>query len=163
MGACCTAHVQATASAGLRALCAKPYVSLRDLEREAAEVGIDEEQLHRALKFLHATGSVLHYGLCTWQHSQMLQDAAFMQPQFIIDVIKYVIRKSRGEDVNDELRAMDLRIKSTKLRRDLEGLLERGEATRSLLTELWGKYSSRDRELMLELMTAFKLLRRLGG
>jgi hypothetical protein len=33
--------VQATASAGLRALCAKPYVSLRDLEREAAEVGID--------------------------------------------------------------------------------------------------------------------------
>ena len=40
---------------------------------------------------------------------------------------------------------------------------ERGEATRSLLMELWGKHSSRDRELMLGLMTAFKLLRGLGG
>jgi hypothetical protein len=80
---------------------------------------------------------VQHYGSDTRQHSQMLQEVVFMQPQFIIDVIKYVIRESRGEDVNDELRAMDLRIKSTTLRRDLEGLLERVEATRSLLTELW--------------------------
>jgi hypothetical protein len=149
-----TSHVNATANAGLRALCAQPYVSLRDLEREAAQVGIDKDQLHRALKFLHATGSVLHYGSDTRQLSQMLQELVFMQPQFIIDVIKYVIRECRGEDVNGELRAMDLRIMS---------LLERGEATRSLLTELWGKNSSRDRELMLELMTAFKLLRRLGG
>ena len=36
-------HVDATASAGLRALFAQPYASLRDLEREAAVVGIDEE------------------------------------------------------------------------------------------------------------------------
>ena len=39
-----------------------------------------------------------------------------MQPQFIIDVIKYVIRESRGEDVNNELRAMDDRIRGTTLR-----------------------------------------------
>ena len=38
------------------ALCAQPYVSLRDLEQEAAKVGIGKEQLHRALQFLHATG-----------------------------------------------------------------------------------------------------------
>jgi hypothetical protein len=158
-----TSHVNAKASARLRALCAQPYASLRDLEREAAEVGIDKEQLHRALQFLHATGSVLHYGSDTRQHSQKLQEVVFMQPQFIIDVIKCVIRESMDKDVNDELRAMDLRIKSSTLRRDLEGLLERGEATRSLLTELWGKHSSRDRELMLQPMTAFKLLRELGG
>jgi hypothetical protein len=47
-----------------------------------------------ALQFLHATGSVLHYGSGTRQHSQKLQEEVFMQPQFIIDVIKYVIRKS---------------------------------------------------------------------
>jgi GTPase SAR1 family protein len=158
-----TTHVDATASARLRALCAQPYASLRGLEREAAEVGIDKEQLHRALQFLHATGSVLHYGSGTRQHSQKLQEVVFMQPQFIIDVIKYVIRESRGEDVNDELRAMDVQIRGTPLRSDLEGLLDRGEATRSLLTELWGKHSSRDRELMLELMKGFKLLRELGG
>ena len=33
------------------------------------------------------------------------RELVFMQPQFIIDVIKYVIRESRSEDVNDELRA----------------------------------------------------------
>ena len=54
-----------TATAGLRALCAQPYVSLRDLEREAAQVGIDKDQLHRALQFLHATSSVLHNISCT--------------------------------------------------------------------------------------------------
>ncbi len=86
-----------------------------------------------------------------------------MQAQFIITNISYVIREPEAKDVNDELRAMDVRIKSTTLRKDLEGLLERGEATRSLLTELLGEHSSRDRELMLELMTAFRLLRGLGG
>ena len=91
------------------------------------KVGIDKEQLHRALQFLHATGSVLHYGSGTRQHSQKLQEVVFMQPQFIIDLIKYVIRESRGEDVNDELRAMDAQIRQTSLRNDLDRLFERGE------------------------------------
>jgi hypothetical protein len=91
-----TSHVDATATAGLRAVCAQPYVQLRDLEREAGKVGVDKGQLHRALQFLHATGSVLHYGAGTRQHSRQLQQVVFMQPQFIIDLIKYVIRESRG-------------------------------------------------------------------
>jgi GTPase SAR1 family protein len=159
-----TSHVNAKATAGLRALCAQPYVSLRDLEREAAKVGIDKEQLNRALQFLHATGSVLHYGSDTRQHSQKLQEWVFMQPQFIIDVIKYVIRESRGEDVNDELRAMDDRIRGTNLKDDLDLLLVRGELTRSLLAELWAKFKfkAQDQRLMLELMKGFKLLRELG-
>jgi len=49
---------------------------------------------------------VQHYGSDTRQHSQKLPAWVFMQPQFIIDVIKYVIRESRGEDVNDELRIL---------------------------------------------------------
>ena len=159
-----TSHVDATASVGLRTVCEQPYVSLRDLEREAAEVGIDKEQLHRALQFLHATGSVLHYGSGTRQHSQKLQEWVFMQPQFIIDVIKYVIRESRGEDVNDELRAMDVRIRGTTLKDDLDLLMGKGELTRDLLAELWAKFKfkAQDQRLMLELMKGFKLLRELG-
>jgi hypothetical protein len=49
---------------------------------------------------------VQHYGSDTRQNSQKLPAWVFMQPQFIIDVIKYVIRESRGEDVNDELRIL---------------------------------------------------------
>jgi hypothetical protein len=30
-----------------------------------------------------------------------------MQPQFIIDAIKYVIREAKPEDVNTELRALN--------------------------------------------------------
>ena len=158
-----TSHVDATASAGLRTLCEQPYVSLRDLEREAAEVDIDKEQLHRALQFLHATGSVLHYGSGSRQHSKKLLEVVFMRPQFIISGISYVIREAEAKDVNAKLRALDARIRGTPLQRDLEGLLERGEVTRSLLNELWNHLPSRDRELMLEVMTDFKLLRGLGG
>ena len=87
-----------------------------------------------------------------------------MQPHFIIDAIKYVIREASGEDINDELRALDAQIRGTTLTKDLEGLLTRGEVTRSLLTELWRRHlTPRDCELMLELMSAFKLLRGLGS
>jgi hypothetical protein len=121
--------------------------------------------VHRALRFLHATGLVLHYGPSTRQHSQKLQEVVFTQPQFIIDVIKYVIRESKGEDVNDELRAMDDRIRGTPLKDDLDLLLDRGELTRSLLAELWAqfKFKAQDQRLMLELMKGFKLLRELGN
>ncbi len=87
-----------------------------------------------------------------------------MQPQFIIDVIKYVIRESRGEDVNNELQAMDYRIRGTTLKDDLDLLLDRGELTRSLLAELWAqfKFKAQDKMLMLELMKGFKLMRELG-
>jgi hypothetical protein len=140
-----------------RALCAQPYVPLRDLEREAAEVGIDKDQLHRSLEFLHATGSVLHYGSDTRLHSQKLQQVVFMQAQFIIDVIKYVIREPESKDVNDELRTMDDRIRGTTLGKDLDLLLERGELARSLLADLWAqfKFKAQDQRLMLELMKGF--------
>ena len=86
-----------------------------------------------------------------------------MQPQFIIKDISEVIREPGAQDVNDELRALDARIRGTPLGRDLEDLLERGEVTQRLLTELWKDMSPRDRELMLELMTEFRLLRGLGA
>ena len=57
----------------------------------------------RAAAFLH-TGWVLR------------EDSIFMQPQFIIDVIKHVIRESRGENVNDELRTIDVQIRGTTLK-----------------------------------------------
>ena len=156
-------HVKGTASPRLRALCAQPYVPLRDLEREAAEVGIDKDQLHRSLEFLHATGSVLHYGSDTRLHSQKLQQVVFMQAQFIIDVIKYVIREPEPKDVNDELRTMDDRIRGTTMGKYRDLFLNTGKLTQSLLDELWANFNFREHDLMLELMKGFKLLRELGN
>eukprot|EP00802_Teleaulax_amphioxeia_P001956 Tamp_01958.p1 GENE.Tamp_01958~~Tamp_01958.p1 ORF type:complete len:1448 (+),score=382.62 Tamp_01958:367-4344(+) len=95
------------------------------------------------------------------QGSRKLQEVVFMQPHFVIDGIKYVIREPEAEDVNRELRERDRHIRGTSLQRDLEGLLERGEATQQLLTELWRHLTPRDRDLVLELMIEFKLLREL--
>ena len=56
----------------------------------------------------------------------------FMQPQFIIDVIKYVIRESRSEDVNDELRAHGRSHQRHNAKDDLDLLMGKGELTGSL-------------------------------
>jgi len=66
-----------------------------------------KEELYSALEFLHSTGSVLHYGSGTQDLSWEVQETVFMQPQFVIDAIKYVIREAKPEDVNTELRALD--------------------------------------------------------
>ena len=95
-----TKHVEAKASDSLRRLCARPHVTLPELETEAGKVGMYRAEVRSALAFLHATGSVLYYEL---QHTVLV----FMQPQFIIDAIKYVIRESSADNVNEEIREMD--------------------------------------------------------
>jgi hypothetical protein len=159
-----TKHVKVKASDALRRLCGRPHVTLPELETEAGKVGMDGAELHSALAFLHATGSVLYYGTDPrHQDSRELVETVFMQPQFIINAIKYVIRERKPEDVNDELREMDKRIRN---RRDLNDLFTKGELTGSLLIELWtfdkSSYTTQDRKLLLEVMKGFKLLRLLG-
>jgi len=164
-----TKHVDATASEGLRRVCTQPYVSLTELETEAGKVGMCKEEVHSALRFLHATGSLLYYGTGTRQNNPLLQDTVSLNRQFMIDVnqfmidaIKYVIREPNAENVNDELRAID---KSIRNQRDLKNYLKSGELTGSLLKELWtlANFNVQDHKTMLELMKSFKLLRPLGG
>ena len=166
-----TKHLDATASEGLRTLCKQPFVRTACLEREAAQIGMDKEELHSALAFPHSTGSVLHYDLRTRQEHRLkkVQETVFTQPQFVIDAIKYMIREANPEDVNAELRALDSQICNY---RDLKQHLESGELTRSLLTEVWDlakgtdnkpRFKRQDHALMLELLKGFKLLRVLGA
>ena len=62
-------HLDATASEGLRTLCNQPFVKTTDLEKEVAQIGMDKEELHSALAFLHSTGSVLHHGSGIQEHT----------------------------------------------------------------------------------------------
>eukprot|EP00277_Geminigera_cryophila_P013459 CAMPEP_0179444644 /NCGR_PEP_ID=MMETSP0799-20121207/28080_1 /TAXON_ID=46947 /ORGANISM="Geminigera cryophila, Strain CCMP2564" /LENGTH=1038 /DNA_ID=CAMNT_0021231873 /DNA_START=47 /DNA_END=3165 /DNA_ORIENTATION=+ len=164
-----TQHVLERASAGLREVCSQACVSLGDLEEAAAKIGMDKAEVRSALLFLHGTGSVLHYGSDTW--SRTLQDTVFMQPQFIIDAMKCIIRERSATDVNDEVRTMDARVRQNSY--DAE-MLDRflgtdkihgsGVLTRQLLTRyLWGHLNSRQHALLLELMKAFRLLRPLAN
>jgi (2Fe-2S) ferredoxin len=89
-------------------------VRLSELEEEAkgSKVGMDKDEVLRALKFLHAAGSVLYYGSDTHRSSPWLQNMVFMQPQFIIDAISYVIREPSAKNVNDKVRGNDERIRN---------------------------------------------------
>jgi len=164
-----TKHVMERASVGLRAVCGQACVSLGALEEAAGEVGMDQAEVHSALLLLHATGSVLHYGIGTRRGSHTLQGTVFMHPQFIIDAIKYVIREPCAADVNDEVRALDTHIRQNAGNGEaLDRFLgtanthSSGVLTRQLLTHLWRHLNPRHHTLLLELMTAFKLLRPLG-
>jgi len=161
-----TMHVIERASVRLRTVCSRACVSLGALEEAAAEVGMDKAEVHSALLFLHATGSVLHYGNDTQHGSYALQGTVFMQPQFIIDAIKYVIREPSASDINDEVRTLDARIRQNAdnaeaLNRFLgtQQALGSGVLTLQLLTHLWRHVNPRHHALLLELMMAFKLLR----
>jgi len=165
-----TKHVADRASARLRTLCGQAYVSLGELEEAASEVGMDRDEVHSALKFLHGTGSVLHYGLHTAHGSLQLQNTVFMQPQYIINAIKRIIREPNADKVNEELRQMDAIIRrSDQGRESLDRFLGTSEGygsgvvTRQLLTQhLWRDFIRKDHEVLLQLMQAFKLLRPLA-
>ncbi len=166
-----TKHVQERASDGLRDVCREPYVRLGELEEEAGKVGMDKDEVLRALKFLHAAGSVLHYGSDTHRSSPELQNTVFMQPQFIIDAISYVIREPSSapssDNVTDEVRKNDERIRQRST--DRGEALDRylgykeghgaGELSKQLLRHLWRDIDPQDHRVLVQLMMAFKLLR----
>jgi len=161
-----TKHVMELATVGLRAVCGQACVSQGALEEAAREVGMDKADVHSALLLLHATGSMLHYGTNTRCGSHELHDTAFMQPQFIINTMQYVIREPSGADSNDEVRELD-----EKIRRNIDNgqALDRflgtktnssGVLTKQFLTHLWQhlKLKSRHHTVLLELTKAFTLL-----
>ena len=189
-----TKHVATRASENLRAECSQACISLGRLVAAAAEapagcpeeVGMDRFEVHRALLFLHTTGSVLHYATDTLRNtdsaieydvtrrgSHALQDTVFMQPQFIINAIKYVIREPCATDVNDEIRTLDARIRQDpENAKELDDFLGIGTVqahgagvlTRQLLKHLWQRLdlNLQHHTVLLDLMKAFKLLRPLA-
>jgi len=163
-------HVETRATDNLRVALASPCVPMKVLEQECAQVGIYKKELDSALRFLHATGSMLHYGTKKdkKRFGWKVQNTVIVQPQFVIDAIKYMIRESIDGELNDELRAMDALIRrnaSEKAELDkFLGLTTSGAGilSKHLLTHhLWKKIPKTHHGLLLELLTGFKLLRML--
>ena len=88
----------------------------------------------------------------------------FIQPQFIVDAIEYLIWDFKAEDGNDELPDMDVQIRQTALEDDLDLLLEKGELSQSLFEELRAKFefTAQDLSLMLDLMEDFQVVVQAG-
>ena len=158
---------QPTEVAEVRKLCRKSYVHLLELEKVAAKIGINKQELHRALAFLHASGSVLYYSEMTRRGNDELRKTVFMKPQFIIDAIKYVVREQDADDLNDKVREMDavIRRKGKAEEMALDRFLGCGKGygagvlTQKMLSLMWRDIDPRTHKLLLELLKAFKLLR----
>jgi len=127
-------------------------------------IGMNKEELNR-----ENSSGVLEYGPDTRRSSHALQGTVFMQPQFIIDAIKYVIREPNSAAVNDEIRALDTRIQQDPDNAEaLARFLGTHEAhgsgvlTRQLLRHLWRHLNPQHHRVLLELMKVFSLLRPLA-
>ena len=86
-----TEHVAQRATPALREVCSQAHAPLHALLEAAGAVGMERDEELSALRFLHETGSVLHYSESTRRGSAELAQTVFMQPQWIIDGIKYCL------------------------------------------------------------------------
>ena len=68
---------------------------------------MDRDEVLSALRFLHATGSVMYY---SDRETKSLRETVFLQPQVLIDAISCFIRESKPENVNEHLRILDCRV-----------------------------------------------------
>jgi len=161
-------RVEERCSESLRKVLASPYVSMDVLELACKEVGIYKKELDSALRFLHAIGSILHYGKNSdkSKFGRKVGNTVILQPQRVIDAIKCLIRESAEGELNDELRAMDAIIRRNESdKAELDKFLGltasgAGSLSKQLLTRhLWKAIPKKDHGLLLELLTGFKLLR----
>jgi hypothetical protein len=145
---------------------------LRELPAWLGEVGgLEVLQVvgNDRANFLHCIGSVLHYALGTRRGGPDLHGTVFMQLQEIINGFKYFIREPGEVDISDELREMDICIRRCDNGEALEQFLGSeaslalGVLTKRLLTRhLWRDFAPGNREVLLQLMKAFKLVRPLA-
>eukprot|EP01047_Picozoa_sp_COSAG01_P050995 COSAG01_NODE_5210_length_4407_cov_569.201021_1_plen_1354_part_01 len=89
----------------------------------------DPDMLNRAMLFLRARGNVLYY-----DHVPALRDRVFIRPQWLVDVIKELVR----HDLREQLELLDPRFDNVEAIRQLgQDFLESGKLRTGLLPWLW--------------------------
>ena len=161
-------------TAPLRKLCADPVVTLDKLRKAAARCEMEGGEITSAVRFLHTAGTVLLHPHTPGGAEGQAVQRVFLQPQWIVDAVKYVVREAREEYVNEELRNMDREIRKSPEDGDaLDSLLQRGELSESLLRQcLWRipkhqsgdavgerKFPDKSHDALLEVLREFGLLR----
>jgi len=92
------------------------------------ELNINEDVGRRATQFCHDLGDVLFFER---------EDLIFLQPSFLIDIFKYVIRHDHKESTFWTEKMLDHNISQEKFNAGKESLLQRGELEQWLLELLW--------------------------
>jgi len=94
------------------------------------ELNINEDVGRRATKFCHDLGDVLFFEK---------EDLVFLQPSFLIDVFKYVIRHDHKESTYWTEKMLDQDISEEQFNKAKDLLLQKGEMEQWLLEILWSR------------------------
>jgi len=94
------------------------------------ELDINEDVGRRATKFCHDLGDVLFFEK---------EDLVFLQPSFLIDVFKYVIRHDHKESTYWTKKLLDQNISEEQFNKGKDLLLQKGELEQWLLEVLWSR------------------------
>jgi len=94
------------------------------------ELDINEDVARRATKFCHDLGDVLFFEK---------EDLVFLQPSFLIDVFKYVIRHDHKESTYWTEKMLDRNISEEQFNKGKSLLLQKGELEPWLLELLWSQ------------------------
>ena len=159
----------------LQELCARPVLDMAELRNAAvAHCGFERREVDSAVRFLHRSGAVLLHEHKAGTGGHEVEGRVFMRPQWIVDAVKYVIRDAH--DVNEELRALDRRVRDeTVFEGALNDLLRFGQLDERLLRECLWRFPEYDRgggrgerkfppgchDDLIGVMQRFGLLRRL--
>eukprot|EP00961_Rhodomonas_salina_P205162 2769557-Rhodomonas_salina.1 len=137
--------------AALKALCSRPVVTLAKLTELAAKCGIDQDELMSAIRFLHASGSLLYFGKASYhvdgegggggrqrgaEGERAVEETVFTKPAWIIDAVKCFVHEPRLEDLNEEVRRALQRMEQ-QCALDLKKYHASGRVTLTLLRRLW--------------------------
>jgi len=95
------------------------------------ELGIQEDIGRRATHFCHDLGDVLFFEK---------EDLVFLQPSFLIDTFKYVIRHDHRESTHWTEKLLDCGITETQFNLGKELLLQKGELEHWFLKVLWSHF-----------------------
>lgn len=99
------------------------------LEKLAGTFQLTEDEVERAMLFMHTLGEVLHY-------RKGKVDVVFLKVAYLIDAFKLVIRHDHAESTvfRDDL---GLSMKAVGFKHQKKALLESGELTVDMLERLW--------------------------
>ena len=116
--------------------------------------GVSPENAQGLLSYLHTVGSICHYD----QHPSLRQHV-FLQPQFLIDLLKAVYHHQLNSMLTVD--SIPPSQRSLVTQRELEGMLsnlsENGIASVKLLRLVWSKFGFKEEHdnLMIKLLVSF--------
>ena len=116
--------------------------------------GVSPENAQGLLSYLHTVGSICHYD----QHPSLRQHV-FLQPQFLIDLLKAVYHHQLNSMLTVD--SIPPSQRSLVTQRELEGMLsnlsENGIASVKLLRLIWSKFGFKEEHdnLMIKLLVSF--------